>query len=59
MKVSWQVTGIRHDPYAEANQVPVEEEKPLQERDRYLNPELYGLPQNMRLGFELCKDGKP
>jgi hypothetical protein len=27
MKVSWQVTGIRHDPYAEANRIEVEVEK--------------------------------
>jgi hypothetical protein len=27
MKVSWLVTGIRHDPYAEGNRIPVEEQK--------------------------------
>jgi hypothetical protein len=26
--VSWQVTGVRHDAYAEAHRIPVEEEKP-------------------------------
>ena len=29
MKVSWQVTGIRQDPYAEAHRIPVEEKKPV------------------------------
>jgi hypothetical protein len=38
MKVSWQVTGIRHDPWAEAHRIPVEEEKPEAERGRYRNP---------------------
>ncbi|MFH2094315.1 MAG: hypothetical protein ABIJ16_01340, partial [Bacteroidota bacterium] len=41
MKVSWQVTGIRKDPYAVANPVIVEEEKKPQEKGLYLNPELY------------------
>jgi len=40
-KVSWQVTGIRHDPYAEAHRVRVEEEKPLAERGTYLHPDVY------------------
>jgi hypothetical protein len=41
MKVSWQVTGIRKDPWANANRFKVEEEKPDNERDYYLRPELY------------------
>jgi hypothetical protein len=41
LKVSWQVTGVRHDPYAEAHRSPVEVEKPLAERGHYLHPELY------------------
>ena len=42
MKVSWQVTGIRRDPYAEAHRIPTEEMKPSQDRGRYLHPELNG-----------------
>ena len=45
MKVSWQVTGIRHDRWAEAHRIPVEEAKPEAERGRYLHPELYGQPE--------------
>ncbi len=41
-EVSWQVTGIRHDPFAEAYRIPVEEEKTGDERGRYLYPEVYG-----------------
>ncbi len=41
-KISWQVTGIRHDPWAEQYRVPVEEFKSAQERGRYLHPQLYG-----------------
>jgi hypothetical protein len=32
MKVSWQVTGIRHDAYANAHRIPVEEPKPADEQ---------------------------
>ncbi len=42
VKVSWQVTGIRHDPFAEAYRIPVEEEKIGDERGRYLYPDVYG-----------------
>ena len=46
-KVSWQVTGIRHDPYAVANRIQVEEDKPPAEQGTYTFPELYEpLPSN-------------
>ncbi len=32
VKVSWQVTGTRHDAYAEDNRVVVEVDKTLEER---------------------------
>jgi hypothetical protein len=41
-KVSWQVTGVRHDAYADAHRVPIEEDKKPAERGRYLHPELFG-----------------
>ena len=51
MKVSWQVTGIRQDAYANAHRIPVEEEKPLNERGHYLHPELYGKSKEMGVDF--------
>ena len=42
VKVSWQVTGIRNDPYAKENRVIVEEEKSTNEKGHYLHPEVYG-----------------
>jgi trimeric autotransporter adhesin len=48
-KVSWQVTGIRQDAYANAYRIPTEEEKPPQERGHYLHPELFGAPAESRL----------
>jgi hypothetical protein len=47
MKVSWQVTGIRHDAYAQHNRIPVEELKVGDERGRYLDPKDYGLSEEM------------
>src|SRR5207253_7802310 len=31
VEVSWQVTGIRHDAFAEAHRIPVEQDKPADE----------------------------
>jgi hypothetical protein len=42
MKVSWQVTGIRQDEWANANRIETEEEKPAEERGHYLHPERRG-----------------
>jgi hypothetical protein len=41
VKVSWQITGVRQDAYAEAHRAPVEEEKATDERGRYMYSELY------------------
>jgi len=45
-RVSWQVTGIRHDAYADANRIPVVQEKPQAAQGRYLHPELFGKPMS-------------
>ncbi|MGD0414947.1 MAG: DNRLRE domain-containing protein [Terriglobales bacterium] len=50
-KVSWQVTGIRHDAYADAHRIKVEVEKPPQEQGRYLHPELFGAPAEQAIGY--------
>lgn len=47
LRVSWQLTGVRNDPYARANRVRPEVEKPAAQRGRYLYPGAYGLPSNM------------
>ncbi len=49
-KVSWQVTGIRHDAYADAHRIQVEEEKRGEERGRYMHPELFGHPEGDAIG---------
>ena len=41
-KVSWQVTGIRHDAFADANRIQVEESKSGAAVGTYLHPEAFG-----------------
>ncbi len=53
VKVSWQVTGIRHDAYADAYRIPVEEEKPTQEQGHFLHPELFGASEQLAIGAGL------
>ena len=50
VKVSWQVTGIRQDPWANAHRIPNEETKPASDRGYYLHPELYGARQDRSIG---------
>jgi hypothetical protein len=40
-KVSWQVTGIRHDTWANAHRIKVEEDKPADQRGKYMSPEQF------------------
>ena len=49
-KVSWQVTGVRHDPYADAYRTPVEQAKSPQEKGLYMHPELYNQPASKSIG---------
>jgi len=45
MKVSWQVTGVRHDAYAKTHPLVVEVKKSATERGHYLHPDAYGVPK--------------
>jgi hypothetical protein len=49
MKVCWQVTGTRKDPWAAANPFEAEEEKSPEDRGRYLQPDLYDAPEEQRV----------
>jgi len=55
MKVSWQVTGIRQDPYANEYRIQVEEEKPAKFKGYYLHPEVYR--KDFSKGFDFVKLG--
>ena len=45
LKVSWQLTGVRQDAWANAHRVPVEEMKSEAERGYFLHPELFNQPE--------------
>lgn len=42
VEVSWQVTGVRQDAWANAHRIPVEEVKTEAEKGHYTHPELFG-----------------
>jgi hypothetical protein len=51
MEVSWQVTGVRQDAWANAHRIPVEQVKPEKERGSYLHPELFGAPAEKSIAW--------
>lgn len=48
-EVSWQVTGVRTDPWAKVNPLVVEEKKRSSEHGYYLDPLLYKKPEEKRI----------
>jgi hypothetical protein len=58
VKVSWQVTGIRRDAYANAHRIPTEEEKPASEQGHYLHPELFGAAPEMGISASPHSDAE-
>jgi hypothetical protein len=52
VKVSWLVTGIRHDPYAEAHRIQVEVDKPDREQGKYMHPTEWGISETMGIDYE-------
>jgi len=52
VKVSWQVTGIRNDPYLRAHPAQVEVEKTGKERGKYIHPKEYGVSETLGIDYE-------
>jgi hypothetical protein len=59
VRVSWQVTGIRQDAWANANRFEVEVDKPEGERGKYLAPREHGHPREAGIHYAspLASDG--
>ena len=57
------MTGVRHDAYANANRIPVEEDKPAEDRGKYRHPEVYRWVQDgghrLRRASEITGYGTP
>jgi hypothetical protein len=50
LEVSWQVTGIRQDAYANAHRVRPEVEKSSSEKGKFLHPVELGRPESCKIG---------
>ncbi len=53
VEVSWQVTGIRHDNYAESNRIQVEVDKPAEARGLHRHPEAFGLSREQGIDYKI------
>jgi hypothetical protein len=51
LEVSWQVTGVRKDAWAQSNPLEVEKEKPLNEQGFYIHPELDSEPKGKGMAW--------
>ncbi|MCB0738274.1 MAG: hypothetical protein KDC92_12225, partial [Bacteroidetes bacterium] len=51
VKVSWMVTGVRDDAYAQKNRVKPEVAKNEMERGKYLHPEVFGKSQDLKINY--------
>lgn len=51
------ITGIRQDPWANDNRIPVEEDKTDKELGYYLHPESYGQPEEKSIEWARDPEG--
>ena len=49
VKVSWQVSAVRNDPWVRAHPQPTEQAKPASQRGRYLYPAGFGKPASLTI----------
>jgi hypothetical protein len=57
--VSWQVTGVRQDPWAEAHRIVVEQDKEPHEDGMFLHSEELGQPESSNLANLVAYPGEP
>ncbi|NNF34795.1 MAG: hypothetical protein HKN68_11830 [Saprospiraceae bacterium] len=53
IEVSWQVTGIRNDAYAQKNRIQVEVDKKPEDQGTYIHPEAFGKSEKLKEGYEM------
>ena len=58
LKVCWQVTGLRHDQFAQTNPIEVEKKKSGTEAGKYLHPELFGYGVDKSVSPNLATDAE-
>lgn len=57
VEVSWMVTGVRHDSYANMNRIPNAVEKESANRGKYLHPAAFNLPASSGIGYDAQTGG--
>lgn len=57
-EVSWLVTAVRQDVYAEDHPLQVEAEKEIENRGRYLYPQGFGADAGQQIGYRDTRDGE-
>jgi hypothetical protein len=55
VKVSWQVTGVRHDKFANAHRTQVILPKSAGDQGKYIYPQGYGKPRSDTVGYQAPK----
>lgn len=50
-KVSWMVTGIRNDVFAQNNRIPTEVLKDKKDQGKFLHADAFGKAKNLQIGF--------
>ncbi len=58
VKVSWQVTGVRHDAWADAHRVVPEQEKETFNKGLYMAPKEYGKSDDLKIGTVKSRHSK-
>lgn len=58
IEISWQVTGVRNDPYAAKHRIKDEVEKTGFQKGKYLYPELYNQPAEKGIYYQLRKESR-
>jgi hypothetical protein len=53
LKVSWQVTGVRHDAWANSNRIGPEVDKASEDRGKYLHPKELGKSESLQIGAQI------
>lgn len=63
VKVSWMVTGVRNDVWAQNRRVVAEVDKAPKDKGKYLHPEFYGLGSDYKINYitrsEMMKNKAP
>jgi hypothetical protein len=52
IKVSWMVTGIRNDAFAQTNRIPTEVLKNKEDKGKFLHAEAFGKSEKLKIGYE-------